>query len=68
MNRIIRTSLITNIHSFSFIHFAVKYHNYLLLISPVVYGGTTGKFPVKVVDKETNEPIVGANIVIEGTY
>ncbi|HMN49706.1 MAG TPA: TonB-dependent receptor [Ignavibacteriaceae bacterium] len=68
MNRIIRTSLITNIHSFLSFTSLLSIIITLLLISPVVYGGTTGKISGKVVDKETNEPIVGANIVIEGTY
>ena len=38
-----------------------------LLISSAIYGQTTGKISGKVVDKETKEPLVGANVLIEGT-
>jgi len=33
-----------------------------------VYAGTTGKIKGKIIDKETSEPILGANVVVEGTY
>ncbi len=32
-----------------------------------VYGGTTGKLTGKVIDAETKEPVVGANIILAGT-
>ena len=32
------------------------------------FAGTTGKIKGKIVDKDTGEPIVGANVIIEGTY
>jgi outer membrane receptor protein involved in Fe transport len=38
-----------------------------LLIVNVVIAGTTGKIAGRVVDKETNEPLIGANIVVGGT-
>jgi outer membrane receptor protein involved in Fe transport len=34
----------------------------------LLFAGTTGKISGKVIDKETNEPIIGANVIIEGTY
>jgi len=68
MNRIIRFSLLNKIHSFLSITFLLSLAINLLLISSAVYGGTTGKISGKVIDKETNEPIVGANVIIEGTY
>ncbi|HVO74679.1 MAG TPA: TonB-dependent receptor, partial [Ignavibacteriaceae bacterium] len=40
---------------------------YLSLSLPVI-AGTTGKIKGKITDKETNEPILGANIIVEGTY
>ena len=33
----------------------------------VIYAGTTGKISGKVIDAKTNEPLPGANIIIEGT-
>jgi outer membrane receptor protein involved in Fe transport len=38
------------------------------LVNSAAFGGTTGKISGKVIDKGTNEPIIGANVVIEGTY
>jgi outer membrane receptor protein involved in Fe transport len=40
----------------------------LLIFSVSLFAGTTGKISGYVTDKETGEPIVGANIIIEGTY
>ena len=41
---------------------------YILSILPgIVYAGTTGKIAGTVIDSETNEPLPGCNIVIEGT-
>ena len=39
-----------------------------LLSSVAVFAGTTGKISGYITDQETGEPIVGANIIIEGTY
>lgn len=39
----------------------------LLLMSGFIYGQNSGKITGKVVDSETGEPIIGANIVIVGT-
>ena len=33
----------------------------------VVYGGTTGKLAGVISDAQTGEPLIGANIVIQGT-
>ena len=47
----------------------LKYFLSILLIIPsVLMAGTTGKLVGYVIDKETGEPIFGANVVIEGTY
>lgn len=39
----------------------------VLLLGSSVFAGTTGKIAGKIVDKETGEPLIGANVVIEGT-
>ncbi len=39
-----------------------------LFYSVSLFAGTSGKISGKVVDSKTNEPIVGANVIIEGTY
>ncbi|MBI9072139.1 MAG: TonB-dependent receptor [Melioribacteraceae bacterium] len=38
------------------------------LLSSFIFAGTTGKIAGTITDKETGEPIIGANIIIEGTY
>lgn len=40
----------------------------VLVFSVSVFAGTTGKISGYITDKETGEPIVGANVIIEGTY
>lgn len=40
----------------------------LLVSTKILFAGTTGKIVGKVVDDQTNEPIVGANVLVEGTY
>lgn len=35
--------------------------------SNLIYSGTTGKISGKIIDRETGEPIIGANIIIVGT-
>lgn len=40
---------------------------FLLLIPSFVYSGTTGKIAGKVIDKDTGDPLPGANVVIVGT-
>jgi outer membrane receptor protein involved in Fe transport len=39
----------------------------LLILPALVFAGTTGKIKGKVVDRETKEPLPGANILVEGT-
>ena len=39
----------------------------LVLAVNICYAGISGKILGRVVDSETNEPLVGVNIVIEGT-
>ncbi len=40
----------------------------VLIFSVPLFAGTTGKISGYVTDQETGEPIVGANVIIEGTY
>jgi len=40
----------------------------VFMFSATLFAGQTGKISGKVVDSETGEPVIGANIVIEGTY
>ena len=39
----------------------------LVLVPLLLYAGTTGKIAGKIVDRATNEPLVGANVVLVGT-
>ncbi|RQW03477.1 TonB-dependent receptor, partial [candidate division KSB1 bacterium] len=39
----------------------------LLMLSSIVFGATTGKIAGRIIDKESGEPLVGANIIIQGT-
>ncbi|MCX6151241.1 MAG: TonB-dependent receptor [Ignavibacteriales bacterium] len=46
----------------------LKLFLYLVFLFPIItYAGTTGKLSGKILD-ENKEPVVGANIIIEGTY
>ena len=49
-------------------YFVFKLLAFLVLVSSISFAGTTGKITGKVVDQETGEPVVGANVVVEGTY
>jgi len=40
---------------------------FVFLISTFIFGGTTGKLSGVIKDAETGEPLVGANVIIEGT-
>lgn len=40
----------------------------LILLSDLIFAGTTGKLSGKVYDRDMNEPVIGANIIIEDTY
>ena len=37
-----------------------------ILFSSILVGGTTGKITGKVTDLQTNEPMIGCNIIVEG--
>ena len=50
----------------SIIQFVFKYALVLLIISNI-FSQTTGKISGKVIDADTNEPIMGANILVLGT-
>lgn len=68
MNRIIRFSTFNKIYSFFSSTFLLILLLFFISAGFSVYAGTTGKISGKIIDKETNEPIVGANVIIEGTY
>ena len=40
----------------------------LFIVSEITFAGTTGKISGKVTDKETGEPIIGANVILLETY
>ena len=40
----------------------------MLLLSVNLFAGETGKISGYVVDKSTGEPLIGANVILEGTY
>ena len=41
----------------------------IIVVMPLMtHAGTTGKLAGKILDAETGEPVVGANVIIEGTY
>ena len=39
----------------------------LVIIPSIIFAGTTGKLTGKVTDESTGEPLIGANVTIEGT-
>lgn len=41
---------------------------FLFVFSAAIFAGQTGKISGKVVDAETGEPVIGANIIVEGTF
>ena len=40
----------------------------IILLSIPLYAGQTGKLAVKITDRDNNEAVIGANVIIEGTY
>ena len=40
----------------------------ILILHQTLLGGTTGKLSGVLIDKETGEPLIGCNIIIEDTY
>ncbi len=41
---------------------------FFIISTSLTHAGTTGKLSGKILDASTGEPVVGANVVIEGTY
>ena len=39
----------------------------LVLLVQTVFAGTTGKLAGRVTDKDKNEPLIGANVMVVGT-
>ncbi len=66
MSKILQLSNKIN-YSFS-ITFLLNLLVFLITINSNSFAGTTGKISGKIIDKETKEPIIGANVVVEGTY
>ena len=40
---------------------------FIMLMLHVLSAGTTGKISGRVTDKETGEPLIGANVMVDGT-
>ncbi len=40
----------------------------ILISASLIFAGTSGKIAGQVVDANTKEPLVGANVIVEGTY
>ncbi len=40
----------------------------LLLFSSAIFAGQTGKLAGNILDSESGEPVIGANIIVQGTY
>jgi hypothetical protein len=40
----------------------------ILILHQTLLGGTTGKLSGILIDKENGEPLIGCNIILEGTY
>jgi outer membrane receptor for ferrienterochelin and colicin len=40
----------------------------ILFIPLMVFAQNTGKISGKIIDKETNDPLIGVNVIIKGTY
>ena len=40
---------------------------FVLIISSLVVAGTTGKIAGRVIDATSNEPLIGVNLIVEGT-
>ena len=45
----------------------LKYISVVILFCTSLFAGTTGKLSGRVFDKETGEPLIGVNVIIEGT-
>ena len=52
-----------------------KFHLRLLLVffvlslgTGLLFAGQTGKVTGRIVDSGTKEPVIGANVIVEGTY
>jgi outer membrane receptor protein involved in Fe transport len=39
-----------------------------LFVSQIIFAGQTGKLNGKIIDSETKEGVIGANVIVEGTY
>ena len=48
--------------------YAIQIFVLFFILGNCLYAGQTGKLAGKVTDSETGETIIGANIIVEGTY
>lgn len=39
-----------------------------MFLPAFLYAGTTGKIAGRVLDSQTNEPLIGANVSVKGTF
>lgn len=53
-------------HSISFL-LAVVFLTLIILSATILQAGTTGKIQGKVRDKETGDPLIGVNVILQGT-
>ncbi|MFN3693471.1 MAG: carboxypeptidase-like regulatory domain-containing protein, partial [Ignavibacterium sp.] len=63
MKNIVKNFSLKFIQSFSVVGLTV-----IILTNSIAFAGTTGKITGKVTDEQTGEPVVGANVVVEGTF
>ncbi|MGA9295527.1 MAG: carboxypeptidase-like regulatory domain-containing protein, partial [Ignavibacteriaceae bacterium] len=41
---------------------------FMFFLNGIIYGQNTGKLSGKIIDAASNEPLIGVNIVLKGTY
>lgn len=41
--------------------------SFILLLPAISFAGTTGKIQGRIIEKDTNEPVIGANVILLGT-
>ncbi len=63
MKNIVKKFWVKCFQSFSLVGLMI-----LFLTTSIAFAGTTGKITGKVTDDQTGEPVVGANVVVEGTF
>jgi outer membrane receptor protein involved in Fe transport len=54
--------------TFHLLHLVIIIFLILIAFPSFIFSGTTGKISGRVVDRETGEPLIGTNIILESTY